>query len=192
MTTNDYFEAALGAERWIASHARKTEHGLAWGLANEAADRTVRTLYAGSAGIALYYLELYEATGESRYLENARQAGNDITAYLEGKEKLTPSCLGGWGGYLFALHEIAKATGDSRFTDVARFCAERLIAQSSEIGAGIGWIDRMPYTREEGLREIYDVAEGAAGIGLYYLYAHEEGVHEDALAWVRLIANRLL
>ena len=49
----------------------------------------------------------------------------------------------------------------------------------------------MPYanlTGQEGEREIYDVAEGAAGVGLYYLYAHEHNVHPDALNWTRAIA----
>jgi len=62
-------------------------------------------------------------------------------------------------------------------------------------GSGIGWVTTMPYaklTGHSGVRELYDVAEGAAGIGLYYLYAARHGIHANAGDWVVAIANRLL
>ena len=52
----------------------------------------------------------------------------------------------------------------------------------------------MPYARltgHSGVREIFDMAEGAAGAGTYWLYAHEQGVHEDAYEWAGLVADRL-
>jgi rhamnogalacturonyl hydrolase YesR len=194
-THEDYLGTALKAEAWIASHASRTDHGLVWGLANEAPDKYLHTLYAGSAGIALYYLELHQATGDSRYLEIARQAGTDLVHYVHQKETLTCSALGGWAGYFFVLGELTKATGDDTFMTAARHCAQKLRDQASDIGAGIGWVAPMPYanlTGQSGEREIYDVAEGAAGAGLYYLYAHEQGIHEESLDWVRGIADRLL
>ncbi|MGK0259661.1 MAG: lantibiotic modifying enzyme, partial [Candidatus Azotimanducaceae bacterium] len=66
---------------------------------------------------------------------------------------------------------------------------------AEEVGSGIGWIQEMPYAKlsgYEGVREIYDMAEGAAGAGTYWLYAHDEGIHEEALNWARMAANRLL
>jgi len=194
-TRADYLDTALKAENWISRHAHRTEHGLVWGLANEAPNVYLHTLYAGSAGIALYYLELHQATGDSRYLDVAREAGRDLVDYIYRKKQLTCSALGGWAGYCFALNEIAKATEDDSFRLAARHCAAMLRYQGSSIGAGIGWIAPMPYadlTGQKGEREIYDVAEGAAGIGLYYLYAHEQEIHEEALTWVRGIADRLL
>ena len=67
--------------------------------------------------------------------------------------------------------------------------------QAERIGAGIGWIQEMPYaklTGHEGVREIFDMAEGAAGAATYWLYGHDEGLHEQALEWSRLAADRLL
>lgn len=195
MSNPDYLKAALQAEHWIARHAKETDDGLVWGLADEAPDRYVRTLYAGSAGIALFYLELHQATGNPEYLTTAVQAGRDIVAYVERKESLTCSALGGWAGYTFVLNEIAEASGDNTFNQAASYCAQKLRDQASDIGAGIGWIAPMPYanlTGQKGEREIYDVAEGAAGVGLYYLYAQEHDVHPRALDWVRAIAERLL
>ncbi len=191
----DYLENALKAEVWISRHASRTEHGRVWALANESPDVYLHTLYAGSAGIALYYLELHQATGEPLYLEAAREAGRDLIAYVHRKKQLTCSALGGWAGYFFVLNEIARATGEEDFRLAARHAAQALRDQATSIGAGIGWVAPMPYadlTGQKGEREIYDVAEGAAGVGLYYLYAHEQGIHPQALTWVHGIADRLL
>ncbi|MCB1692852.1 MAG: hypothetical protein KDI19_08805 [Pseudomonadales bacterium] len=195
MPQTDLAEVVQRVEKWIHSHRKETEHGIVWGLANEAPDTCLHTLYAGSAGIALFYLELFRLTGDQGYLDEAVAAGRDLVAYVHSKESLTCSCLGGWGGYLFVLNELKEASGDAAFGDAARYCAQRLRDDATEVGSGIGWIAPMPYaklTGHQGTREIYDVAEGAAGIGLYYLYAHEKGVHPEALAWVTQIADRLL
>jgi lantibiotic modifying enzyme len=182
-------------ENWIRGHRKETEQGIVWGLANEAPDVYLHTLYAGSAGIAVFYLEMYQLTGESRYLEEAVAAGHELVAYVHAKDSLTCSCLGGWGGYMFVLAELKKTSGESTFGQASAFCAQQLRADATEIGSGIGWIAPMPYaklTGQQGMREIYDTAEGAAGIGLYYLYAHQEGVHPEALTWAGQIADRLL
>ena len=195
MTSQRYLETALGAERFISEHQRETPTGQTWSLAREKPDVHLHTLYAGSAGIALFYLELYLATGNQSHLQAARQAGSDLVDYVHHKESLTCSALGGWAGYLFVFNEIAKLTGDSTFATSASYCAQKLKDQATDIGAGIGWVAPMPYanlTGQTGLREIYDVAEGAAGIGLYYLYAHDNNVHDQALSWVKAIADRLL
>ncbi len=195
MTSQNYLETALSAERFISQQQHETRSGLVWSLATEKPDVYLHTLYAGSAGIALFYLELFKATGEASFLEKARLAGSDINDYVRRKATLTCSALGGWAGYLFVLNEISLLTGDPSLKEAAAFCAQKLRDQASDIGAGIGWVAPMPYanlTGQNGLREIYDVAEGAAGIGLYYLYAHEHHIHEDALSWVKAIADRLL
>jgi lantibiotic modifying enzyme len=194
-TETDYLDTAIAAERWISGHCRETDHGLVWGLANEAPETCLHTLYAGSAGIALYYLELHAATGDPVYLSIAERAGTDLVDYVHNKDWLTCSALGGWAGYFFVLNEIALQTGDDSFRTAARHCAQKLRDQASPIGAGIGWVAPMPYaklTGHAGEREIYDVAEGAAGVGLYYLYAREQNLHPEALSWVRAIADRLL
>jgi hypothetical protein len=72
---SDIMSVVGRTEQWIDSHRKETEHGLVWALADEAPTKFFHSLYAGSAGIALFYLELYQATGEGRYLENARNAG---------------------------------------------------------------------------------------------------------------------
>ncbi len=194
-TTKELLAVAVGAQRWIDSHKHTTDHGVVWGLADEVPDKHFHSLYTGSAGISLFYLELFKATREATYLETAASAGSEIVQKIATLDRLPCAMMGGWGGYLFVLHELAKATGRAEFDEAARYCVQKQFDQSEPIGAGIGWVQEMPYaklTGHSGTREIFDVAEGAAGAGLAWLYAHEEGVHDQALEWTRAAADRLL
>lgn len=194
-TPQDYLDVALRAEHWIDRFRHDTKSGVIWSIAEEAPDKRFHNLYSGSAGIAIFYLELHEATGDPKFLDLAVRAGREIQDKLKSTERLPCAPAGGWGGYLFALSEIALSSKDASFFKTAAHCAQRQKDQAQEIGAGIGWIQEMPYaklTGFEGEREIYDVAEGAAGAALAWLYAHEHGIHESALEWAVAAANRLL
>jgi len=191
----DYLEIAIAAERWIDQHRHTTDHGVIWSVAAEVPSKKFHNLYSGAAGVAIFYLELHQATGNACYLDVAAAAGREIIHQLETTEHLPCAPAGGWGGYLFALGEIGKAAGESSFTEMAAHCAQRQRDQASSIGDGIGWVQEMPYAKLTGFngeRELYDVAEGAAGASLSWLYAHEQELHPQALDWAKLAADRLL
>ncbi len=188
-------DTALQAERFVRSLQLETPNGVAWGLARERPEKVLHTLYAGSAGIILFYLELARATGEARFLDVARAAGTELLAVLPTLKRPTCAPMGGWVGYMFVLHELAAATGEQRFADMATRCAAWQRDLAEPIGAGIGWVQEMPYaklTGHEGVREIFDMAEGAAGAAVYWLYAHEKGIHPEALTWATSAGRRLL
>ena len=194
MHADELMNVAVGAQRWIDSLAQDTEQGRRWGVAAERPDKFIPTLYYGAAGIALFYLELFLATGDTRYRDIANAAGHDLLARLP---ELEPTCapMGGWAGYMFVYNELAKHTGEQRFTAAAAVCAQKQRDSATEIGAGIGWIQEMPYanlTGHSGVREIFDMSEGAAGAGTYWLYAADEGIHPDAEAWAIAAGERLL
>ena len=194
MQAQALLDVALGAEEWISTFVQPTVNGCRWGLAAERPDKSVPTLYLGSAGIALFYLELFQATNKAGYLESAIAAGDDIISQFP---QLTPTCapMGGWVGYMFFFNELAKRSGEKRFAEAARACAQKQRDSAQEIGAGIGWIQEMPYaklTGHSGVREIFDMTEGAAGAGTFWLYGHDEGIHEHALDWATAAGNRLL
>ncbi len=75
-----YLDYALRAERWLRKQAVVTEAGKIWRSASEKDDHPVTNgnLYYGSAGIILFYLELYQQTGDSAFLKEAK----DGAAYL--------------------------------------------------------------------------------------------------------------
>ncbi|MEM7080603.1 MAG: lanthionine synthetase LanC family protein [Pseudomonadota bacterium] len=193
-TPEALLDVAKSTERWIAGLAQETEHGRRWSLAAERPDKFVPTLYLGSAGIVLFYLELYRATGKDSHLASARAGADDVIAQFP---ELNPTCaaMGGWVGYMFVLNEIAKTTGESRYADAARLCAAKQRESAEEIGAGIGWIQEMPYGRltgHQGVREIFDMTEGAAGAGTFWLYAHDENIDAQAQEWAQQAGERLL
>ena len=144
LSAAELLRAALGVERFIASCKLSGEQGRLWQRTPEPKSGAPRTFYHGSAGIALFYLELHQATQEARYLQEAVSAGEELIAYAEHKSFLTIGFYSGWPGLVFVLNELFKASGDARFKTGARLCLEKMRAQASDIGAGIGWVEPMP------------------------------------------------
>ncbi len=153
------------------------------------------SLYHGTCGIILVLLELHAAGQDDGALAEAVAAGEEVQAYLARKDWLSVSPSTGWPGYAFALNELARASGRDHFRATAAAWLDRLHAQALELGAGIGWIEPMPFADITGLkgdREIYDQSVGAAGAGLVLLYAHEQALHPAALDHAVAVGERLL
>ena len=195
MMSKHYLEQALATERWINSHKRTSESGTVWSHNSAKPDIVSHSLYNGTAGTLIYYLELYAATGESDYLEIAVSAADDLIQYVDKKETAACAMYTGWPGYVFALGEVARASHETRFSDAAALALNKLKASSTSLGCGIGWVEKMPFTEihgHTGNREIYDASVGAAGAGFVMLYAANIGLHDQALAWATAVGDRLL
>lgn len=104
MASTDFLQHAIEVEAFIASCKTDSASEGLWRRTEAADSKPVRTFYHGSAGIALYYLELYRATGESTYLEQATKAGNELVDYVEKKDWLTVGFYSGWPGLVFVLN----------------------------------------------------------------------------------------
>ena len=153
------------------------------------------SLYRGSCGVILMLLELHASGQDADALAEATAAGEAVLVYLAKKEWLSVSPSTGWPGYAFALNALAVATGRADFRAAAAKCLDKLMAQAKPLGAGLGWIEPMPFsdiTGKTGDREIYDQSVGAAGAALVLLYAHNAGLHPKALAWATAVCERLL
>ena len=185
--------SALEAVRFIRS--QKLEGRAKWRRDDATQAGSDYSLYHGSCGIILLLLELHAAGQDPDALGEAVAAGEEVLAYLERKDHLSVSPSTGWPGYAFALNELARASGREDFRDAARRCLDRLRSQATELGAGIGWIEPMPFSDITGMtgdREIYDQSVGAAGAGLVLLYAHDQGLHPRALEDAIAVGERLL
>ena len=88
---NDYIEIAEQTARWVKTTEKKTKYGKRWIQSPDSTEDfsdypmlTEKALYGGSAGIGLFYLRLYQATGKEEYLNEAKQAAAEIIATDEG------------------------------------------------------------------------------------------------------------
>lgn len=200
--SNKYLDGALQAEKFIRSMQIDTANGVAWKRTNAPQSGVVRTLYHGSAGIALFYLELYRSTDDPQFMETALAAGGDICAYLEIQDSLSIGLYSGWPGYVTALTLLAKAANDSgdnrtaqRLSAAVVNAMQKMKSQSSPLGTGIGWIEPAPFGDITGFteeREVIDLDVGAAGAGLTFLFGYRAGLLDDALDWAIQTADRLL
>lgn len=190
---NRHMTSALEAVNFV--RAQKMEGRAKWRRTDEAEAGGDYSLYHGACGVILMLLELHAAGQAPDALAEACTAGEEVLDYLSRKDRLSVSMSSGWPGYAFALGELAEVTGREDFRAGAVRCLEKLRAQASELGGGIGWIETAPFadiTGFSGEREIYDQSVGAAGAGLLMLHAHRRGLHPQALEWSVAVGERLL
>lgn len=193
MPDKEFLQRALEVEAFIDSQKLSEA---TWRKSPESGDESPYSFYHGGSGIALFYLELYQATSEARFLETATKAGHAIVAASEKNSKGTISMHSGLTADVFLLNELYKRTKEEVFRNGARQAIARIKASSQELGAGVGWIEKNPFgaysSANTNVGEMYDLTIGSAGVGVMFLYAHRQGLDDDAVPWARKIADRLL
>ena len=155
-----YRDAALEAARWINASAIHTDRGPVWPADPTDAKSVNDTLYAGTPGVILFFIEAFRSTGDQSFLKDARAGADHMLAtFVNAKES---GLYVGIAGIGFALNETFKATGDSKYRQGAIRCAKLLGERAKRVGKGMEWNDTT------------DIIAGGAGIGLFLLYAARE------------------
>ncbi len=194
MTDDESIQRVLEVEAFLQSCRSDDPAGAHWSRV-PGGSAANRNLYHGSAGVALFHLELHRATGEQQFLDEAIEAADDILSFLDGRDDLSIAFYSGLPGYLFVLDMVAEESGLERFRLGAIRIVRSMASQATPLGAGMGWIEPMPFSDITGLtgdREVLDLSIGAAGAGLAFLYAHRRQLDVRALDWARQTADRLL
>lgn len=159
---------AIETWQWILSVAVETEHGLAWRAdpADESAPFDI-SLYSGSPGVILFGIDLARITGRNEHLDTAKRAADDLIHRLP--ETLdAPGAAGlytGAAGQAYVLFRLYESTGEERYLNASRRLFEQILASAGprEVdGKSIMWDGST------------DIISGAAGIGLYLLYAQND------------------
>ena len=173
-----YLKAAKAAAEWVKNCAIDTPAGKKWPVYYDRTDEVNDSLYDGTSGVVVFFLEAFHSTGNSEYLELARSGADHLLDAL--KSKYNASLYGGLAAFGYALEETYKSTKETRYRDGALSCINSLNTYKTKKATGIEWTK---YT---------DIIAGTAGTGLFLLYIAEETGSEKAMELARAAGDRLV
>ena len=180
-----YLEYAKQAANWLASQAVEVSPGVyKWPMAEE--DKVCDIgIESGAAGVGIFYLELYEFTGDVNYLDYAEGGAKYLSqhTYQEGEIDWL-SGAAGVGCYFIKLWRL---TGDDFYLSEARRAADWLIEKHYEENGGYYWKHYPDFPK------IYTgFAHGSAGIGYFFAELYEETGNETYLNYAKGAATWIL
>ena len=172
-----------------------SEDGTAWPADPYDTAAVDTTLYTGTPGVVLFFLELAAYTGDDSYLDDARAGADFLMARMDGRGLGTNEETGepvpdftmqgaglytGLAGIGVTLNETYEGTGEQRYRDGALRAVELIHEQARQVGDGVDWIDST------------DIISGGAGTALFLLYAANEMDHPASLELAERAGRRLL
>lgn len=167
-----YLEAAESAGRWLQRTSVPNEHGLVWPADPNDPKSVNPTLYAGTPGPILFFLEAYRATGDKKYLRLAEQGADALITEIPAEKET--GLYEGLAGEGFTLAEVYKIGGGAKYRQAALHTVELLRQRAQKTADGVKWNDTT------------DIIAGSAGTGLFLLWAgsalHAPGVRALAVA----------
>ena len=182
-TKRPHLDVALAAARWIRSARVETANGATWPADPNRPTSIETDLYNGMPGVVLFHLELYHATRDAKWLDEARAGANELTAQMPALDKADNCGLyTGLAGAAFVLEETHRATGEGRYRDAAKRAVAMIHARAQKVGSGVAWT---------GESATNDIISGSAGLGLFLLWAHGN-VTDDASRSLAVAAGRAL
>ncbi|XVQ84333.1 lanthionine synthetase LanC family protein [Microbispora siamensis] len=177
--------AAVTAARWVRSAAVDDDLGRRWRANPDPRGRSagagdVSSLYAGAAGVVLFFLELAAATGHEAYLEDALAGARRLA--VTWPEQRDPTFYHGLAGLVFAMAETGWATGDEEVFGAARAAADRLVRDARPFAEGVGWTGDPAQRGDGGIVLALLHAAGILGVPAYEEVAIEAGERIAGLA----------
>ena len=177
---DDYIRIAEEAARWIKTTERKTAHGKRWNQSPDTVEDlshypmlTEKSIYGGSAGIGLFYLRLYQVTKKDEYLQEAKDAAEDLIATDEGKEfyertlreakgsedkrvhvKNMPGWIIGMGngpvGSAFLILRLYELLGGEKYKNYLIKAADDLLSAAIRTPDGLHWSEQNDLSGDAG------------------------------------------
>src|SRR5512141_695752 len=99
-------DAALAAARWIRTTRVETGVGIVWPVEAGRGESAGTDLYHGAAGVIVFLLDAFHATGDVRFLEEAKLGADELAARIPAMEEAGDVGLyHGLSGVVFALEE---------------------------------------------------------------------------------------
>lgn len=197
-TAEDYLKAAIDTAEWIDTLAIKTEYGRIWQALPEGQDGyredvplfTPKSMYDGSAGIGIFFIRLYEATGDTRWLTEAEEAAAHIIATKVGVEWYQTTLhsevkgiipVPGWAvgpyngpvGEAYFLEDLYQVTGKQEYRDYVLYVVDVLLEAAVTDERGLHWSDQEDITADGGFIVFLDILYRKTGIKKYLELAKE-------------------
>ena len=170
---NQYLDESKKVENWLSEQKIKIDAEEIWidEIGNE---KVSLSLSSGVSGKVLFYLDLYLATKNEKYLDEAIEGCNYIVKNLPQNTEQArsirngASLYGDISGSAFVLMETYKVTKDKQWKVSVNHCLS-LIDSLSIQSDGRYW------------NNFNDVLIGSSGTGLLLLYLHRELQNPKAL-----------
>ncbi|HEY3814634.1 MAG TPA: lanthionine synthetase LanC family protein [Caulobacteraceae bacterium] len=176
-----YLDLALQCAAWIEASRQVSDRGVRWPADPLKPESVEPDLYNGTAGVVVFLAELYNSTGDRRWMTSAEAGADYLMSEVAAQgDKIDCGLYSGLAGIGFAVASAATAGGDARYDRAGREIIGRVKARTQAVGAGVQWDDG------------YDVISGSAGIGLALLDAHRRWGDAEALALARKAGLRLI
>lgn len=146
--TKEYLQAAIKTAEFIRRHEIVTEDGKYWAISAtegkepdevESSFLNQRSLYAGAAGIGYFLVQLFEASGDKSYLDDAISAGNYLAATYNEEVSKNPGVHSGAAGEGIFFKLLYKKTKDERFKNQAIKIADDIYNSGTKDEMGIHW-----------------------------------------------------
>ncbi|HEY4218664.1 MAG TPA: lanthionine synthetase LanC family protein [Gemmatimonadaceae bacterium] len=174
---------AIKAGQWIRRSRTETANGVTWPMDPLQPKAIGLDLYNGIPGIIVFNLELYYATKDTSWLDDARHGANELIAQLPTLQAAGRCGLyDGLAGAVFVLEETHKATGDGTYRDAANQGLAMIQGLAQKAANGAYWT---------GASGTNDIISGSAGIALLLTWAANE-VNSPAMRDLGLLTGRHL
>ena len=154
----DYLKGAIETANWIKKHEINDENGRHWavncqeGKKQDEVEETYlsnRTLYSGASGIGFFFVQLYEVTGEQKYLEEAKEGLEFLIRTYDPELSIKPGLHTGTAGEGYLALVLFDKTGEKRYLDHALTIAddifEKSIKEETSSGLRIHWKNLYDY-----------------------------------------------
>lgn len=158
--TNDspWLSYALETEKYLQTAQINQENGIAWKVMPDSSSSNADvSLYSGTPGIVLFYLELYKASGDAMFLNKATAGADFLLASLPDTA-VSADNVGlytGLAGIGYTLAEAYRSSQDERYKLGLIKTIDLLALSAESTPYGIHW------------GATTDIVYGASGIGLF-------------------------
>ncbi len=179
---DDYLQAAIETAAWIKQHEVVTDSGKHWavsgtaGKVQDSAENSFlsdRSLYSGAAGIGFFFIQLYEATGDAQWLDEAKQAAGYLISTYEFALAGNPGIHSGLAGEGWFLDTLYRKTNDASYREQAVRIANDIYEAASKEADEIHWDGYFDYMGDGGAIAYWLYIAGLTDDKKYVAYAKE-------------------